>query len=91
VLGAGVAPIVIGRATSHVQASRRIPGLTDREDDVLHLLSQGMGNREIAGRLFLSEKTVRNYVSGLLTKLHVQDRAAAVAAARDAGYGSARR
>jgi len=88
VMGADVAPIVIGRATSHVPPSHRIAGLTDREDEVLHLLSQGMGNREIAARLFLSDKTVRNYVSGLLTKLHVQDRAAAVAAARDAGYGA---
>jgi DNA-binding NarL/FixJ family response regulator len=48
-------------------------------------LRRGGANRDIARRLHLSEKTVRNYVSGILTKLAVPDRAAAVAKARAAG------
>jgi DNA-binding NarL/FixJ family response regulator len=64
------------------------PELTDREREVLELLAAGLRNSEIARRLILSEKTVRNHVSAVLTKLQVTDRAAAVARARDAGLGS---
>jgi DNA-binding NarL/FixJ family response regulator len=63
------------------------PFLTAREHEVLELLARGLTNSAIAARLFLSEKTVRNHVSNIFTKLHVTDRAAAVARARDAGYG----
>ena len=48
--------------------------LTERERDVLLLVGQGMSNSEIAERLFLSEGTVRNYVSAVLAKLQVADR-----------------
>jgi len=48
--------------------------LTDRERDVLRLLAQGMTNAEIAAQLYLSEGTVRNYVSALFEKLGVSDR-----------------
>jgi DNA-binding NarL/FixJ family response regulator len=48
--------------------------LTERERDVLQLVGQGMSNAEIAERLFLSEGTVRNYVSAVLAKLQVADR-----------------
>ena len=48
--------------------------LTERERDVLRLVGQGMSNAEIAERLFLSEGTVRNYVSAVLAKLQVADR-----------------
>jgi DNA-binding NarL/FixJ family response regulator len=48
--------------------------LTQRELDVLRLVGQGMSNGEIAERLFLSEGTVRNYVSAVLAKLQVADR-----------------
>ncbi len=48
--------------------------LSDRELDVLRLLGKGLSNSEIAGRLFLSEGTVRNYVSAVLAKLQVSDR-----------------
>jgi len=48
--------------------------LSDRERDVLRLLGKGMSNRDIAEQLFLSEGTVRNYVSAVLAKLQVADR-----------------
>lgn len=48
--------------------------LSDRELDVLRLLARGLSNAEIAQRLYLSEGTVRNYVSAVLAKLEVSDR-----------------
>ncbi len=65
------------------------PELTDREREVLDLVAHGLSNAAIAARLFLSEKTVRNRVSDVLTKLHAASRAEAVALARDAGLGPA--
>jgi DNA-binding NarL/FixJ family response regulator len=65
------------------------PELTDREREVLDLVAHGLSNGAIAQRLFLSEKTVRNRVSDVLTKLHAASRAEAVALARDAGLGPA--
>jgi DNA-binding NarL/FixJ family response regulator len=61
------------------------PDLTDRERDVLRLMSAGLRNHAIAERLGLSEKTVRNHVSNVLLKLQVPDRTAAALKARDAG------
>ena len=49
-------------------------GLTDREREVLNLIADGMNNREIAEKLFISEKTVKTHVSNLLSKLHLDDR-----------------
>ncbi|WP_433685299.1 response regulator transcription factor [Nocardia sp. CA-119907] len=48
--------------------------LTDQERTLLELLGEGLTNRQIAGRMFLAEKTVKNYVSRLLTKLGVERR-----------------
>ena len=57
--------------------------LTRREMELLELLGQGLRNKEIAQRLFLSEKTVKNHISSILFKLHVNDRTeAAVLATR---------
>ncbi len=67
------------------------PELTAREREVLELLAQGRRNSDIADALFLSERTVRNYVSNIFTKLQVGDRAQAIAAARDAGIGGPNR
>lgn len=63
------------------------PELTEREHDVLVLIAQGYTNTAIANRLYLSPKTVRNYVSNILTKLQVADRAQAIIRAREAGLG----
>ena len=56
--------------------------------EVLELVAEGLDNRRIAQRLALSEKTVRNHLSMVLTKLGVANRAAAIAKAPDAGLGS---
>ena len=63
------------------------PQLTDREREVLDLVAQGRANAAIAAKLGLSQKTVRNHVSNILTKLQVADRAQAIVQARDAGLG----
>jgi len=55
--------------------------LTAREAEILELLALGLSNTEIAQRLFLSEGTVRNYLSALFAKLGVSDRTQAVVAA----------
>lgn len=64
---------------------RAFPELTPRERDVLDLLAAGCRNHEIARRLGMSEKTVRNHVSQVLVKLQVPDRTAAALKAREAG------
>lgn len=60
--------------------------LTAREREVLHLITRGMTNQQIANRLSLTLHTVKNHVHNLLTKLGVGSRAEAVAVARAAGY-----
>jgi len=59
--------------------------LTEREQEVLRLLAQGLSNREIAQRLFLAEGTVKNYVTSILGKLGVRDRTQAALRARELG------
>jgi DNA-binding NarL/FixJ family response regulator len=86
--GAGVAARLL-RHFSHMAKASPFPQLTEREHEVLALLGRGHDNAEIARRLGVSGKTVRNYVSNVITKLHVVDRAAAILRARDAGLGGA--
>lgn len=62
--------------------------LTAREHDILELVATGMDNIAIGRRLGLRPKTVRNYVSNVLAKLHATDRAEAMLRARDAGLGT---
>lgn len=66
---------------------RAFPELTPREREVLELLAAGCRNHEIARRLGMSEKTVRNHVSQVLTKLQVPDRTAAALKAKESGLG----
>jgi DNA-binding NarL/FixJ family response regulator len=49
-------------------------GLTPREIEVLKMIAEGISNKEIAGRLFISEKTVKNHINNILSKLHLYDR-----------------
>jgi DNA-binding NarL/FixJ family response regulator len=88
-------PTIARRLTQYFAKPHRKPGsesqpfpeLTDRERDILTLIAQGYTNTAIADRLYLSPKTVRNYVSNLFTKLQVADRAQAMIRAREAGLG----
>jgi len=68
-------------------ASAPFPMLTARENEVLDLVAAGMSNAQIAARLFLSQKTVRNHVHAVLSKLQAADRAEAIVRGRDAGLG----
>ena len=63
------------------------PELSEREHEVLDLIAQGHKNAAIADQLVLSPKTVRNYVTSILAKLQVADRAQAIIRAREAGMG----
>lgn len=74
---------------SHSPTTRNtgiLPELTHREHDILSLIVEGRANLEIARTLSLTPKTVRNYVSNILSKLHVHDRAQAIVRAREAGF-----
>ena len=89
IFGASIAERVLRHLSRPSGVGQAFPELTVREHQILELLAQGMSNGAIARRLFLAEKTVRNNVSGVLTKLHVSSRAEAIAKARDAGVGEA--
>lgn len=75
-------PTVTGKLLEHLRklplevADERVK-LTKQEKKVLTLIAEGMTNKEIADRLFLSEKTIRNYVSNILSKLNLNNRAEA--------------
>jgi DNA-binding NarL/FixJ family response regulator len=89
VYGGAVARRVVDALTGPAARAPAFPELTGREREVLELLAAGLPTGQIARRLALSDKTVRNHVSAVLTKLQVPDRAAAVARAREAGLGRA--
>jgi DNA-binding NarL/FixJ family response regulator len=90
-------PSVAQRLIDYFAEGRResaasvFPELTSRERDVLSLLAEGYTNAVIADRLYLSPKTVRNYVSSVFSKLQVADRAQAIIRARQAGFGPGER
>jgi DNA-binding NarL/FixJ family response regulator len=87
VYGGAVARRVVDALTGTGSRAPAFPELTERERQVLELLAAGLATGRIAQRLALSDKTVRNHVSAVLTKLQVPDRSAAVARAREAGLG----
>jgi two-component system response regulator DevR len=78
-------PAVTQRIFQHVRESNRraedetFASLTDQELNILSLITEGLTNKEIAAQIFLSEKTVRNYVSSILNKLDLTSRAEAAA------------
>jgi len=65
---------VLDRLRNGPKEDPRLSGLTGQEKRILHLIAEGMSNREIAGEMSLAEKTVKNYVSSLLAKLGMQRR-----------------
>jgi DNA-binding NarL/FixJ family response regulator len=77
----------LARHPAGVEAERGVVGqpLTAREVDVLRLIAGGATNREIATRLYLSEGTVKNHISRILTRLALRDRTQAAIYARDHG------
>jgi DNA-binding NarL/FixJ family response regulator len=86
-------PAIASRVLAHLTSPRRgpealaFPELTDRERELLGLLARGLSNPEIARRLVISPKTVRNHVTNIFAKLHAVDRADVVRRARAAGLG----
>ena len=62
-----------------------IEPLSEREIEILKLVSQGLTNKEIAARLFLAEGTVKNYVTSILQKIDARDRTQAAIRARELG------
>ena len=77
-------------ALPQTASAMAFPDLTDREREILHLISQGESNAAIARHLVLSTKTVQNHVSNIFSKLQVADRSQAIVRARDAGMGRER-
>jgi two-component system response regulator DevR len=65
---------VLERIRHGVEQPRELASLTDQERRILEYVAEGLTNREIAGRMFLAEKTVKNYVSSLLAKLGLERR-----------------
>ncbi|BDZ55585.1 response regulator [Agromyces marinus] len=70
---------------SHPEATARLAGLSERESDIARLVARGLSNAEIASRLFLSESTVKTYVSRLLTRLDARDRVQVAVLAYEGG------
>ncbi len=78
-------PLIAVKVMEHfgADAKRRQPGLpyeelTQREQEVLQLAAEGMSNKEIAGKLVISEKTAKNHIANIFSKLQVNDRTQAV-------------
>jgi two-component system, NarL family, response regulator DevR len=70
---------VMRRMRDQAQRSDPLSGLTDQERRILELIGEGLTNRQIGERLFLAEKTVKNYVSSLFAKLGMERRTQAAA------------
>jgi two-component system, NarL family, response regulator DevR len=65
---------LLERLRHPLQPDPRVSELTPREREILELIAEGLSNKQIGAKLFLAEKTVKNYVSSLLAKLHMQRR-----------------
>jgi two-component system, NarL family, response regulator DevR len=70
---------VMARMRDRAQRSDPLAGLTEHERRILELIGEGLTNRQIGERMFLAEKTVKNYVSGIFAKLGMERRTQAAA------------
>ena len=80
-----ISPGVAGRILAEMadgQVIGNAPDLSEREQEILNRIAEGETNKEIAAALFLSEKTIKHYVTNVLTKLHVRNRVEAALKAR---------
>jgi len=75
----------VSSPTSDTARRERFAELTERELEVLQLITRGLSNAEIGARLFLSEATIKTHVTRILTKLGVRDRVQAVVLAYETG------
>jgi DNA-binding NarL/FixJ family response regulator len=89
-----VTPKLAASLLSDLHASARAPraanpldDLTEREREILELVASGKSNKEIAGALFLSEKTVKHHMTNILQKLQVNNRVQAALLAQSGGRG----
>jgi two-component system, NarL family, response regulator DevR len=71
------------RSGSHPDGGDPLADLTEREREILDLIGEGLTNRQIGERLFLAEKTIKNYVSNLLAKLGMERRTQAAVLATE--------
>src|SRR6266852_5656669 len=69
-------------STTYIDASAYVEQLTEREREILALVAQGASNRQVAERLYVTEGTVKNHMSSILSKLGVRDRTQAVLKAK---------
>lgn len=74
VLGGEIVSRLPSLLETRAKADLSALGIEPREETILELVAEGLSNREIAERIFLSEGTVRNYISGILDKLNLRDR-----------------
>jgi len=79
VLDPGASHQLMASLRDHAARKDPLAALSSQEKRVLDLIGEGLTNREIGQRMFLAEKTVKNYVTSLLTKLGLQRRTQAVA------------
>jgi DNA-binding NarL/FixJ family response regulator len=78
VMSGAVASRVLEMLTGSTTTQQSYDGLTVREIEILKMLASGMANKQIAYKLTISDKTVRNHVSNMYEKLHINDRSQAV-------------
>jgi two-component system, NarL family, response regulator LiaR len=87
-------PVIAGKVLEGISSVSKKPSsmltskLTEREAEVLNLLAKGLSNEDIAKQLFLSEGTVRNHISSIVSKLGVSDRTQAAIVAIQHGMGT---
>jgi len=86
----GVASQMIQQFESYslagVETEKLVSPLTNRESQVLSMISQGHGNKQIAAALSINEQTVKNQMSGIMAKLHANNRTHAVVLALNSGW-----